>query len=298
MSAKRYFEILEIQPTKNAKVIKKAFRRLAFKYHPDRNKTEEAHVKFIQLSEAYENLIAAIDHAKLSPDERKEQAPKRSNRTTKYSTNYSSKDLAEERLKQARHRYEEMRRKEQEENEAYYKEISSGNNWKVFRWVMTGCLILAVLFLIDNLFLPSRWIKSEAIGTNRIINYGGIHHNRVVPLQLKTGEKVWVKPSFASSASSCNIVYIERSFFFKDIQKIWVWEDGKWFDSHADFTVTGTFPIVPIFLFLPFITFILKGKTLTYSLLFNVSIYFYSLLLIGLLYNNDRWAHILTLGLL
>jgi hypothetical protein len=298
MSAKRYFEILEIRPTKDVTVIKKAFRKLAFKYHPDRNKTEEAHVKFIQISEAYENLIAAIDHANLSLEERKERTTKRSNRTTKSATHYSSKNLAEERLKQARRRYEEMRQKEQEENEAYYKEISSGLNWKVFRSVMTGCLILAILFLLDNLALPSHWAKSEAIGTNRIINYGGVHHTRVVPLHLKTGEKVWVKPSFASSAAGCNIVYIERSFFFKDIQKLWVWEDGKWFDSHADFTVTGTFPIVPIFLFLPFITFILKGRTLTYSLLFNVSLYLYGILMIGLLVNNDRWAHLMTLGFL
>ena len=298
MRAKRYFEILEIQPTKNAKVIKKAFRRLAFKYHPDRNKTEEAHIKFIQISEAYENLMTAIDHANLSPDERKAETKKRSKKASKAATNYSSEDLAKERLKNAKRRYEEMRRKEQEENEAYYKEISSGMNWKVFRGVMSGCLILAILFLVDNLALPSRWSESEAIGTNRIINYGGVHHNRVVPLHLKTGEKVWVKPSFASSAGSCNIVYIERSFFFKDIQKLWVWEDGKWFHSHADFTVTGTFPIVPIFLFLPFITFILKGRTLTYSLLFNVSLYLYGILMMGLLLNNDRWAHILTLGFL
>lgn len=294
MRTKRYFEILEIRPTKDVNVIKKAFRKLALRYHPDRNQSEESHVKFIQISEAYENLVLAIDQASKSAKERRaSQAPAHQKSPQK-----TAEDLFQDRLKSARRRYEEMQRRENEENEAYYKEISSGLNWKIFRLVMAGCFLLATIFMLDNVVFPSQWVESEAIGTNRIINYGGVHHSRVVPLQLKTGEKVWVKPSFASSARSCNIVYLERSLFFKDIQKIWVWENGKWFNSRADFTVTGTFPIVPIFLFLPFITFILKGRTLTYSLLFNVSFYFYGVLLIGLLLNNDRWAHLLTIGLL
>lgn len=298
MNAKRYFEILEIQPTKEAKVIKKAYRKLALKYHPDRNNTEEAHVKFIRISEAYENLLAAIEHANRTPEERSDFVKRYSKDYSTYQPKKTAQELYEERLKEAQMRYEEMLRKEEEENEAYYQSISKGINWKLFRGIMGGCLIFAIIFLLDFLVLPSRWEKSEIIGQNRVINYGGVSYRRVVPIQLQTGEKLWVKPSFSASASSYKTVYIERSYFFRDIKQLWTWESGKWYASLGDFTVTGTFPLVPVFLFIPLLTFIVKGRTLTYSLLFNISLYMYGIILTTLLYFNDRWIHLLSLGLL
>ena len=52
-----YYEILEISRTASGDEIKKAYRKLALKYHPDRNQGDkEAEEKFKQISEAYEVL--------------------------------------------------------------------------------------------------------------------------------------------------------------------------------------------------------------------------------------------------
>jgi DnaJ-class molecular chaperone len=54
---KNYYEILGIDCDSNKDEIKKAFRNLAKKYHPDKNKdNEEAYKKFQEVSEAYEVL--------------------------------------------------------------------------------------------------------------------------------------------------------------------------------------------------------------------------------------------------
>ena len=54
--AKNYYDILGVSKTASDEEIKKAYRSLAKKYHPDLNKTEEAANKFKEINEAYEVL--------------------------------------------------------------------------------------------------------------------------------------------------------------------------------------------------------------------------------------------------
>ena len=52
-----YYEILEIERTSDKEIIKKAYRKLALKYHPDRNPDDKsAEERFKQINEAYEIL--------------------------------------------------------------------------------------------------------------------------------------------------------------------------------------------------------------------------------------------------
>ena len=48
-----YYDILGVAPEASQDEIKRAFRKLAFKYHPDRNKMPDAEAKFKEASEAY-----------------------------------------------------------------------------------------------------------------------------------------------------------------------------------------------------------------------------------------------------
>ena len=53
-----YYKILGVSKTANEKEIKKAYKKGALKYHPDKNRDKEewAQDKFIELTEAYETL--------------------------------------------------------------------------------------------------------------------------------------------------------------------------------------------------------------------------------------------------
>jgi len=53
--------ILKVSENISKEELKKKFKRLTLKYHPDRNKEEGSTEKFIQIKDAYEELIKILD---------------------------------------------------------------------------------------------------------------------------------------------------------------------------------------------------------------------------------------------
>src|SRR5438128_2122510 len=51
-----YYEVLGVTSNASAEDVKKAFRRLAMQYHPDRNQEDGAEARFKEIGEAYEVL--------------------------------------------------------------------------------------------------------------------------------------------------------------------------------------------------------------------------------------------------
>lgn len=56
LAKKDYYDILGVRKDANERQIKKAFHKLAMKYHPDKNKSPNAEAKFRGIAEAYETL--------------------------------------------------------------------------------------------------------------------------------------------------------------------------------------------------------------------------------------------------
>lgn len=62
MGEEDYYSILGVEKTASQAAIKKAFRNLAMKYHPDRNKAPDAEEKFRKIAEGWCGWILILFH--------------------------------------------------------------------------------------------------------------------------------------------------------------------------------------------------------------------------------------------
>lgn len=109
---KEYHKILNLPENADKEEIKKAYRRLAKKFHPDINKSSDAHETFLELSEAYEFLINAphVSYSKQTDtktSQDKEETYKSWNADSYEFTRNKARERAE---KQARMRYEQFKK--------------------------------------------------------------------------------------------------------------------------------------------------------------------------------------------
>ena len=58
----KYFKILGLPNQSDKKLVKRAYRRLAMKYHPDKNDDRKANEKFILINEAYAKIMDESAH--------------------------------------------------------------------------------------------------------------------------------------------------------------------------------------------------------------------------------------------
>lgn len=64
LAGKDYYKVLEIKKNANAADIKKAYRKLSLKYHPDKNPSDDASSKFAEIATAY-SVLSDADKRKI-----------------------------------------------------------------------------------------------------------------------------------------------------------------------------------------------------------------------------------------
>ncbi|WP_456325948.1 J domain-containing protein [Desulfonauticus submarinus] len=87
-----YFTILQLKPGASLQEVKAAYRRLAFKYHPDLNPSNpNATLKFQEINQAYVYLKNYLKHKPSSPHKQKKStSPKKSPKQTANKTEFKN----------------------------------------------------------------------------------------------------------------------------------------------------------------------------------------------------------------
>lgn len=153
---KDYYAILEINSNATESDIRKAYRRLAKKYHPDVNKAKNAHEKFIEISEAYEFLISRqLNKETPSKVTDKEQTAEDYHASEEY--NRFRQEARKRAQQQAKMRYEAFKK----QHDAFQK--SGINDLAILLTIVVRIaiipLFLFLLLLPVNVALHNEWTK-------------------------------------------------------------------------------------------------------------------------------------------
>lgn len=176
------YKILGLKVGATSEEIRSAYRRLAKKYHPDRNPSASAAAKFIEIQAAYEQLNSGQTASKPDAVEQQYRAQQ-----AQY-----DQDLEAYKKQRAAAREKLRQQKQQEENYkiAYLQQLKSG---KIGRWHRAVAVAGALLFLVlwIDFFLPEKQvpIRASAYGLHA---YGSVD-GHLVQLFKSTDERAfWV----------------------------------------------------------------------------------------------------------
>jgi len=138
---KDYYSILEIANNASKSEIRRAYRRLAKKYHPDVNKANDAHERFIEITEAYEILINQSYRFYKTPtvtttDEWRDAEYRKNQEYEKF-----RQEAREKAQRQAKMRYEEFH----QQNEVFQK---SGFNDLILLFKISTRILAIFIFLL------------------------------------------------------------------------------------------------------------------------------------------------------
>jgi len=212
-----YFKILGLEKDASQEEIKKAYRLLAKKFHPDVSDDPEASEKFIQIAEAYEilinrSLLYSMHAASQTPEERQ----------SKYE--YFKQRAKETAQKAAEMRYEKL----QKEHEAFQK---SGMHdiFLLFNYFFHFLLIVLDIFLITFPVVLLLKVRAEA----------GIFLYWIV---------FWIIGTFLAFyiiGKGKSFFYLGPFFYsYKDLKKLFIEElgDGTVLCSYCRNRVADSFP--------------------------------------------------------
>lgn len=280
MSKNKYYRILGLAPDASQDDVRRAYRKMVMKYHPDKNPSPTAEAKFIQIKEAYEVLTGKVEEKVV--------------RVRSTSTEQEKKEEKEARVKEAQKRYEEQQYRSFMDNELYYQRLTTGFRWKLMKISAIFGIILNLMFIADY-FLPHHY-EEDRVSQYNINPAKGTDGKDISLIVTEKGERYWINNiSFALYTVDPDI-FVERSWFFHNSINLISVIDLKYRFYKIDFNYYRHAWLFMLVFFVPLFTVLYKRRSTSFTVIYHFAYYISNTMMIVFILTGDRWAHILTLG--
>ena len=281
----KYYHILGIPPTTDINLLKKAYRKQAMQYHPDKNPSVDAQSKFIEITEAYEILTG------------QQKSP------TQFAHTKSAQEVRAEKIKQAKRRYKKMQETEQEKDAQYYLKITTGFRWKLFRGLAYYSLIFGIILSIDY-FATSKhqvvtdiplfgYLPNTVVHDGELFEVNGLENwsTRNQPTQLNYSY-------FFADLKSINVIHehvdiTEGTHPSDRMKRFHLFTQYESSEFHSYASVYYLFPFYQLSLMLPFVLIRFRRPNINFSIGRLVSLWVLFPSVIYISFSNDRIFHLL-----
>lgn len=281
MNRSKALQLLGLEKNASESEIRRQYKKLALKLHPDVNPDPKAHEAFIQLTLAVEVLLKQTEEpTQIS----------RSRRTAGSNTEEEQK----ERIRKAKERYEQQKQHKINENNRYFNSLTSGKRWSIYKWIMRVSLVLA-LCMSAELILPHHFEKDELIGSSKASNEG-ILANNITTIQLKQRGNYYVNFNRGIWSMCYPDVVIETTWFLHTPLYMYNHDDFNYYPTQFDFHSGSIHYGLIVFLLIPTATYFYRRKNLYFVFLYQFSFWFVGLTCLYLLITHERLIHLLCLG--
>ena len=272
----QYNQVFGLTESASKAEVKRAYRKLAMKYHPDRNDDPKAHKLFLDLTEAYQIII----DDKPRPSETI-VSPKRTDKTN------------EERIKEAQERLRKQTERNKINQEIFIQKLTSGLKFKVFKILAIVSTFLAVILIVEKI-LPSRLQESRVISYSKI--YNGLVHDEIRLFKTENEQSFFLEDPNPNRLFDNPEIVVESSIWMRNPIRVWSRGIYSYKSYGVDFSIINLFPIVPLLLLIPIYTWKFAKRKYGFIVLLNFSVYAISIFVIYILISENRWLHLLTFG--
>lgn len=288
MPRSKYYNILGLPNNATETEVRKRYRKLVMEYHPDRNDTPEANEKFLIVTLAYEILVG----------KRSAPATTASRSTQRHPAANEAEDLRQkqQRAQEARARYQQYQREENLENERYYQKMTNGVKWKTIQFTSILGLVLS-LMIISDYILPHHYSEDKVVGYN--LNYAHGLGGKQISL-IKTGQDdfYWVDRITYDLYGRNYPIYVETTWFCHNSIRVVAQGKISNIPYNLNFNWYRISWLLVILFMIPTFTMYYKRRKISFTVLYQLSYYGINALMLVYLISDNRWAHVLTFGVL
>lgn len=210
MIGEKYYKLFGLKKGCSEEEIRKKYKSLAKRYHPDHNKSLNANEKFIEIQKAYEYLLQDIKGKRKSDNNEDD--------FQEYRTRENEWILYR---KRAYERYRAKKRKERKELEDWCKRIDLGFRKSALYFTAFISIFIIVAMLVDD-FLPPRKEESR-IDKYSTIQYKSMNNKPVMVAETFDGKSYWLNSFNTRELNRYPKTHIEKTAIFGHPQNLIVY---------------------------------------------------------------------------